>query len=116
MNEHIENLIKHLKSKNYSFTQTEDEIIVKLKKFVTVLINKKESEEKIIIKFGKVKMQTALALSIPCYVFMLYISFHSVVGLLIFSMTLAAIFWDFSRYRESIRFKHLVEEIYNSEV
>jgi hypothetical protein len=116
MNKDIEKLIKLLQSQNYSFTQTEDEIIVELKKFASAVINKKDPAKNILIKFGKVKMQTAFALSMPCYVFMLYISFHSVVGLLILSLTLAAIYWDFSRYRESIRFKNLVEDIFNSKV
>lgn len=116
MNKDIEILINLLNSKNYNFTQTEDEIIVELPKFVTVIINKKEPSENIVIKSGKVKMHIAIALSILCYLFMIYISFHSIVGLLFISLTLAAIFWDFSRYRESIRFKNLVEEIYNSEV
>lgn len=116
MKKDIEKLINLLKSKKYSFTQTEDEIIVELKKFATVVINKKEPADNILIKFGKVRMQTALALSIPCYLFVLYISFHSVVGLLLLSLTVAAIFFDFSRYKESVQFKKLVEDVYNPEV
>jgi hypothetical protein len=109
-------LIEHLSSMGYKATQTNDKIKIKLPKFVTVILDKTNPQENIITKFGRVRLGTAITLLVPCYLLLIYISFHSMVGFLIVSLVLIGILHDISRYRRSLELKKAVKEFYENKV
>lgn len=116
MNKNKDKLVSALREQGYNVIQTEKTVLIKLPKYATVILKNAGSNQSIVIKFGYIKMEIAILLSILCYLLLLFLGSASINLFFLIPMILLSIYWNISRYKTSATVKEFIKSFTDKQV